>query len=1120
MLDWNDGDGTQDSDNTDDDDDDKPSDDGSDGSRPAYQPPDSDPRGGVDPKYHGGGSDRTDGGNSGGPQGGFFQFQLSQLDEGQSGSQSSRADQLIKPTSALQQTQQRTRCASEPLYEQSTEQPSSAGQWYTRGSLDAPKGDNTHALARDALSGPLAHREQLEGPALEAGQELPKDHHPTGVGIADSKTDWLDVLLKSRQRMTIGTATSAFPSMDTSCSRSTASHGSKASKPTGASSAARLDETEFTHIDDIVKSQVTTPANTFPVAQRSVQSSRSLPLDSKVATLAQYKNLSMPLTDEQALQAIPPTSQSFLSVRFLGSGGFSTVDEVVHCATNLRLGRKTLKNRDPAAIKELWKEVNVLQKLRHPHVIRFLGAYSKGDKMSILLSPIADTTLALWLDRFKQDKPANFGQVVTKMFGCLASSVRYLHEQRPVVKHMDIKPQNILIVEGDGEYPHVVLCDFGISSSEDLTDGRIQPLTRQYVAPEAFEGSTRKQAADIWSLGCVFAEMASVAFSQSSANTSTILQEASNSSWLDLRREFSGRATKYYWQDVPGLQNSLTTLLEEAVTLTEKTVVRTLKSMLSAQPDERPDAASLTMIFTPAPCCLSWPNDNAAYPGPQEELSSVEMLLHDDGVDCRARSTQHGQSAAGSEHGLSSAKSWIEQCSHGHEACGHAASSHTKTLPARLVDICPDGKAGPNIRVVDSTSIESSTGLVDYVALSHVWDRSDVVLSTDRLQTLQAEIPLSTLSHALIAAVTTARSLEYRYIWIDSLCILQDSDLDKRQECASMASTFRNAALTLVLDNVDTDCMADLKGSLAEAKPAFALDTRAWALQDRLLSHRFLHLGQEQMYWECNSLKASETFPQGLPSLLWEKVHTKLDGTQPHASKIDHYAAQYHPTQAYPTKDTLPGLTELKQASKPDHFTARVRHHRSSKIDRRARTPEKSKQANRLAPRRIRNCQWIKKEGDNIKEAAQTTLQIDNNRALFNTNGHGNEDGRQPHDAQATLSGAARAHACDNEEFRTGVFHGEHQNDTDTRTSDTVVAHGNAKSENLDGGRGNATSSSSDVSSCPSTDDASKEISMSGQLDQNGSLSGRNANGNGVVAMAAGKGDGRLLGGGDDHETV
>jgi serine/threonine protein kinase len=605
-------------------------------------------------------------------------------------------------------------------------------------------------------------------------------------------------------------------------------------------------------------------------------------------------------------------AQSFLSVRYLGSGGFSTVDEVVHRGTNLRLGRKTLKNRGPAAIQDLWEEVSVLQKLRHPHVIRFLGAYSQGDKMSILISPIADTTLSLWLDRFSSEKPDNFSQIITKMFGCLASSVRYLHEQRPVVKHLDIKPQNVLIVEGDGEFPHVVLCDFGISTSDDVSAQTIRPLTRQYVAPEIFGATKRKAAADIWSLGCVFAEMASLTFSDT------------NSKWLSLRNEFSGRSGKYYWQDVAGLQDRLTTLLEHATTVTETTVVRTLKAMLRSQPAERPDAAALTLVFTPAPCCLSWPNDKVTYPGPREELSSVEMLVHEDGVDCNAQLHQAAEITTATSQGLASAKKWLDQCSRSHEACSHSTPGNTQTLPSRLLDVQSVGGES-HIRIVDTAGIEPSVGSIDYVALSHTWSESQATLTTENLQAMSTSIPLSALSDTLRTAIISAQRLGYRYIWTDSLCVIQNSSADKRAECANMASVFRNAAITLVLDSIDSG-LSDFRASLT-SNSAFSWDTRAWSLQERLLSRRFLHLGQEQMYWECNSLKASETFPQGLPLLVWEKAHSKPEGTKVAAN--------------------VATATE-KQTSLP--------------------------QAHRL-----RNCQWIRKEGDGIgdsMEAAATALMV------------------------------------------------------------------------------------------------------------------------------------------------
>ena len=108
------------------------------------------------------------------------------------------------------------------------------------------------------------------------------------------------------------------------------------------------------------------------------------------ATTTHWQEISSSLT---AYQVRP---HDFMSIKLLGTGGFSTVDEVVHHETKLRISRKTLKNKDRSAMEELKNEVQVLQKLRHPHIIRFLGAYSKGDKVSILLAPVAETTLALW----------------------------------------------------------------------------------------------------------------------------------------------------------------------------------------------------------------------------------------------------------------------------------------------------------------------------------------------------------------------------------------------------------------------------------------------------------------------------------------------------------------------------------------------------------------------------------------------------------------------------------------------------------------------------------------------------------------------------------------------------
>lgn len=480
--------------------------------------------------------------------------------------------------------------------------------------------------------------------------------------------------------------------------------------------------------------------------------------------------------------------------------------------------------------------------------------------------------------------------------------MRYLHEQRPVVNHMDIKPQNILILDGDSALPQVVLCDFGISSSEDPSGEHVLPVTRQYTAPEVFQGSLRKQAADIWSLGCVFAEMASVPFSQG------------NTGWSDFRQVFSGRSSKYYWQDVPEVQTRLSTCLDGATTTTEQAVARTLKTMLSARPSERPDAASLTMIFTPAPCCLNWPNDNAVFPGPREELDWVERLEREECVGCHAQQHIRDVTPEPASNEVSIAAGWLKDCSKSHSACYVSSSSDTTVLPRRLVDLLPDGQSGSYIRVVNSIDVDQTSDRIEYVTTSHAWTHDQPLLSRDSMSDLQSGLPLDQLPDALNKAIAITQRLGYRYMWTDSLCVIQDSMTDKQQQCKAMASIFRNATLTIVLDQLTTNDAkrAPLAQSLtnhqhapthtspsqtnahqppafeiipatAFTTPGFAWDTRAWVLQERLLSRRFLHLGK-QLYWECNTLKASATLPRGLAPLLWEKLHSRL--RLPHAQAI------------------------------------------------------------------------------------------------------------------------------------------------------------------------------------------------------------------------------------------
>ena len=119
------------------------------------------------------------------------------------------------------------------------------------------------------------------------------------------------------------------------------------------------------------------------------------------------------------------------------------------------------------------------------------------------MDPVADYDLKYYLKISPMPKE-NFAYL-RSFFGCLASGLKYLHEQN--CRHKDIKPGNILVKGGT-----VFITDFGTSLdwTEDqleATTGRPTAFTNTYAAPEVAEGRPRDRSADIWSLGCVFLEI-------------------------------------------------------------------------------------------------------------------------------------------------------------------------------------------------------------------------------------------------------------------------------------------------------------------------------------------------------------------------------------------------------------------------------------------------------------------------------------------------------------------------------------------------------------------------------------------------------------------------------------
>lgn len=193
----------------------------------------------------------------------------------------------------------------------------------------------------------------------------------------------------------------------------------------------------------------------------------------------------------------------------LGTGGFGQVDKVLSRISSREYARKRVhrseafRGRKKEHMQQFIAEIQLLKRLKHHHIVEFVGSYTDPKYIGLVMLPVAEMDLAAYL---KQCTARNYPELRT-FFGCLATALEFLHEQK--VRHKDIKPGNILVNCGN-----VLFADFGLSldftdASGSTTTG-MTCKTPRYCAPEVAEYEPRNTSSDIWSLGVVFTEMATV----------------------------------------------------------------------------------------------------------------------------------------------------------------------------------------------------------------------------------------------------------------------------------------------------------------------------------------------------------------------------------------------------------------------------------------------------------------------------------------------------------------------------------------------------------------------------------------------------------------------------------
>ncbi|WKT53909.1 Heterokaryon incompatibility [Fusarium oxysporum f. sp. vasinfectum] len=240
-----------------------------------------------------------------------------------------------------------------------------------------------------------------------------------------------------------------------------------------------------------------------------------------------------------------------------------------------------------------------------------------------------------------------------------------------------------------------------------------------------------------------------------------------------------------------------------------------------------------------------------------------------------------------SDESLSFVRSCLQTCLNKHTLCWQSDGG----LPARLLDV---GRCGDSaIRLVETESAAS----VKYIALSYCWgDNVTVKTTLAGLENMKSGISISELLQAYVDAVALTRELGIQYLWIDALCIIQDSHEDWVKESAKMSGIYAKAYLTIAAASSGSANQPFLRHSLPtgshqdkyytrvfskqvvdgegshllkarvipesgvhskwqdcfdECFPREPWSQRGWTLQEQLLSTRLLSFSLTEMQWTC-----------------------------------------------------------------------------------------------------------------------------------------------------------------------------------------------------------------------------------------------------------------------------
>ena len=249
----------------------------------------------------------------------------------------------------------------------------------------------------------------------------------------------------------------------------------------------------------------TTRSTTGPSPASSSSSSSSSASASSSSSASSFSSSSSLLSSSAPPLPAPPKID-WKKGDLIGKGSFGKVYMGMNIGTGELIAVKQVRLLTSEELEQataIQNEISLMENLRHPNIVCFLGTQRSGNKLNILMEYVPGKSLDFLLDKFG----ALYEKVIRSYTKQLLGALQYCHSNHVV--HRDIKGKNILIdTKGN-----LKLADFGSAKRFENVMSKDAPslsynYTPLWTAPEVLTGDYNS-AVDIWSLGCVIIEMAS-----------------------------------------------------------------------------------------------------------------------------------------------------------------------------------------------------------------------------------------------------------------------------------------------------------------------------------------------------------------------------------------------------------------------------------------------------------------------------------------------------------------------------------------------------------------------------------------------------------------------------------